>query len=66
MKVRFPNESTSIDVIDFNMNEFKEDKVFEKEVFGWWKDTYVSVDRIEYDLNKSIIDLTNRLGHPLK
>ena len=42
--VRFPNESVPIE-IDFDINEFKPEKEFKDEVFGWYKNTYVSISK---------------------
>ena len=44
VEVRFPNEST-YDKISINLNEFKVDKEFDDEIFGWYKDTYISLKK---------------------
>jgi hypothetical protein len=48
-KVRFPNESYYIDILDFNWDEFKEEKIFEDIVFGWYGDIYISMPKDCYD-----------------
>lgn len=42
--VRFPNESFFVE-IDVNISDFIPEKVFENEVFGWYKGLYVSIKR---------------------
>jgi len=54
MKVTFPNESYPIDVPNFNWEEFKVENIFDGVVFGWWGDTYIKVDRKDYEKNKII------------
>ncbi len=44
VKMRFPNESYFEDVI-INMGEFKPENEFDTEVFGWYKNTYVSISK---------------------
>lgn len=44
VKMRFPNESCFEDVI-INMSEFKPENEFDTEVFGWYKNTYVSISK---------------------
>ena len=44
VKMRFPNESC-FDDITINMNEFKPEQEFKDEVFGWYKNTYVSISK---------------------
>ena len=44
VKMRFPNESYFND-FTINMNEFKPEKEFNDEVFGWYKNTYVSISK---------------------
>lgn len=44
VKMRFPNESYFEDVI-INMNDFKPENEFQDEVFGWYKNTYVSISK---------------------
>jgi hypothetical protein len=43
--MRFPNESYHDDVL-INMEDFKPDKKFKDEIFGWWKNTYVSISKM--------------------
>ena len=45
VKMRFPNESHYDDVL-INMGDFKPDKEFKDEIFGWWKNTYVSISKM--------------------
>ena len=40
--VRFPNESTSIEM-EIDWNEFKIENEFQYEYFGWYKGTYLSI-----------------------
>jgi hypothetical protein len=42
--VRFPNESTPIE-IDLDINEFQLEKDFGDEVFGHWRGVYISVKK---------------------
>ena len=42
--VRFPNESTPIE-IDLDINEFQLEKDFGDEVFGYWRGVYISVKK---------------------
>tara|TARA_Y100000356_G_C11051116_1_gene178811 strand:+ start:179 stop:358 length:180 start_codon:yes stop_codon:yes gene_type:complete len=51
-KVRFPNESYYDDVFNFKWEDFRVNKIFSEEVFGWWGDIYVAIPRFEYDLMK--------------
>lgn len=44
VKMRFPNESCFEDVT-IDMNEFKPENEFDTEVFGWYKNTYVSISK---------------------
>ena len=44
VKMRFPNESC-FDEITIDINEFKPEKEFDTEVFGWYKNTYVSISK---------------------
>jgi hypothetical protein len=43
VKVRFPNESTWIEMVNFNWWEFIVDKEFHDEIFGWYHGSYVAV-----------------------
>lgn len=43
VRVRFPNESTWIEMINFDWGEFKMEKEFDDEIFGWYVDTYVAI-----------------------
>lgn len=47
--VRFPNESYYDEVTTFKLEDFKPEREFVGEVFGWWHDTYVSIMREDYD-----------------
>lgn len=47
--IRFPNESYYDEVKNFNINDFKAEQIFAGDVFGWWKGTYVSIMREDYD-----------------
>lgn len=42
--VRFPNESF-FEEINLDLSEFKAEKDFDNEVFGWYKGTYISVKK---------------------
>ena len=44
VKMRFPNESF-FDEVTIDMNEFKPENEFDSEVFGWYKNTYVSISK---------------------
>ena len=44
VKMRLPNESC-FDDFTINMNEFKPEKEFRDEVFGWYRDTYISLKK---------------------
>jgi hypothetical protein len=52
-RVRFPNESFPIDIPNFKWDEFKTTKIFDSEVFGWWGNIYVSVNRQDYEKQKN-------------
>ena len=43
VKVRFPNESTWTEVPNFDWGEFKLDKEFDDEIFGWYGGVYISI-----------------------
>ena len=43
VKVRFPNDSTWTNISNFDWEDFKLDKDFDTEMFGWYKDTYISI-----------------------
>ena len=45
VKMRFPNESY-FDEVTIDMNEFKPKNEFDSEVFGWYKNTYVSISKL--------------------
>ena len=45
VKMRFPNESY-FDEVTIDMNEFKPENEFDSEVFGWYKNTYVSISKL--------------------
>lgn len=42
--VRFPNESYPI-VMDINWDEFKIEKEFSTEYFGWYHNVYITVSK---------------------
>ena len=42
--MRFPNESEYLK-ITINIGDFEPKKWFKTEVFGWYKDVYVSIKR---------------------
>lgn len=42
--VRFPNESYFIE-IDLDMSQFKPEKEFDDQIFGWYGDIYISVKK---------------------
>ena len=44
VKMRLPNESC-FDEVPIDINEFKPEKEFKDEVFGWYKNTYVSISK---------------------
>ena len=44
VKMRFPNESC-FDDVTIDINEFKPENEFDTEVFGWYKNTYVSISK---------------------
>ena len=44
VKMRLPNESC-FDEVTIDINEFKPEKEFKDEVFGWYKNTYVSISK---------------------
>jgi len=44
VKIRFPNESI-YDEISINLNDFKVDKEFDDEIYGWYQNTYVSLKK---------------------
>ena len=45
VKMRFPNVSY-FDEVTIDMNEFKPENEFDSEVFGWYKNTYVSISKL--------------------
>ena len=44
VKIRFSNESI-YDEISINLNDFKVDKEFDDEIYGWYQNTYVSLKK---------------------
>jgi len=48
VRVRFPNESYPLEVEDFKIEDFKISKKFDDEIFGYWIDSYVAVNRKDY------------------
>jgi hypothetical protein len=49
VKIRFPNESYPFEIYNFDMKDFKLSKKYEDEVFGYWKATYIALDRKDYE-----------------
>ena len=49
MKVRFPNESVAVEVESFDVTDFQLKESYKNEVFGWWNNLYVGVNREEYE-----------------
>jgi hypothetical protein len=43
VKVRFPNESTWVEMLNFEWDEFKMNKEYDTELFGWYKGIYVAI-----------------------
>lgn len=43
VKVRFPNESTWIEIVDFDWFQFIKEREFDDEIFGKYFGTYVAV-----------------------
>ena len=41
--IRFPNESSYVGVENFKWDEFKVEHTYEKCMFGWYGDIYISV-----------------------
>ena len=59
VKVRFANESSAVEAGEFNFDDFKFSSIFDTEVFGWWKETFVSISRKDWDerpISKKKID----------
>ena len=46
VKMRFPNESNHEDIL-INLSDFKPEKEFKDEIFGWYKNTYVSISKMQ-------------------
>lgn len=46
-RVRFPNESYSIP-INIDTEKFELDKEFDDEVFGWYGDDYIAINRQDH------------------
>lgn len=51
--VRFPNDSSHIEVTTFKFEDFKMTNVFDDEVFGWWGNTHVAIYRTDYERLKT-------------
>tara|TARA_R100000734_G_C3208636_1_gene24653 strand:+ start:36 stop:221 length:186 start_codon:yes stop_codon:yes gene_type:complete len=47
--VRFPNESFADPIDTFELKDFKLERKFSDEVFGYWKAMYVAVNRKDYE-----------------
>lgn len=43
--IRFPNESTAVEINNFDESKFIEDKTFGDETFGTYKGSYVAITR---------------------
>ena len=44
VKVRFPNECF-LDEMEIDMDEFKAEREFNDQVFGWYKGIYISIEK---------------------
>jgi hypothetical protein len=51
-KIRFHNES-NWNELSIDMDEFLASKEFDKEVFGWYKGTYISILKKSLEVNGS-------------
>lgn len=49
IKVRFPNESTFVEVDHFKSKKFKPKNIFKDEVFGKYFGLLISIPRYEYE-----------------
>lgn len=47
VRVRFPNEPYSVP-INIDTEKFELDKEFDDEVFGWYEDEYIALNREDY------------------
>jgi hypothetical protein len=59
VSVRFPNDSFHSDIL-FNLDEFKPEKEFDDEIFGWYNSTYIALQKKslnESDLTKVVSKL---------
>jgi hypothetical protein len=43
VKVRFTNESTWTEMVNFDWGGFKMDKEYDDEIFGWYLGTYIAI-----------------------
>ena len=48
VKVRFPNECF-FDDMEINMDDFKPEREFNDQVFGWYKGIYISIEKISME-----------------
>ena len=44
LKIRFPNESFFEEIL-INLDEFQPVNEFDEEIFGWYKNTYISIKK---------------------
>ena len=44
LKIRFPNESFFEELL-INLDEFQPVNEFNEEIFGWYKNTYISIKK---------------------
>ncbi len=49
VEVRFPNESVWDTIPNFKPSEFKAERIFDDEVFGYYKATYIAIKRQDYE-----------------
>jgi len=47
--VRFPNESFAETIDTFELKDFKLERKFSDEVFGYWNAMYVAINREDYE-----------------
>ncbi len=48
-RITFPNQSFHDNVTTFELEDFEVKNIFDDCVFGWWGETYVKVNREDYD-----------------
>jgi len=49
VKIRYANDSEITEVTTFDISKFEMTNIFENEVYGKWNDTYIMLDREDYD-----------------